>query len=440
MPFNVLDTINVTERLNFSQNFAVARPTVLDTIFPDVKSQHFKAEYYRLMQGQNLPTPAFVHALNSEAHIGTRPTFEKVLTEKLFIKEKINQSEQLQMYINNGVPDDNGLVNWVFDDMGRLSESVVTRTKIAKGQAMSRGVMKIKENNLDMVIDFGVPVAHKIIFGDWSNPEYDIFGDIMKAVKMLRDEGKIPSRMLTSDTQIQRMRKNKGIQSAIYGNINAGRLVTMNELRSIIMEEFGLQIATCDERYAYIKADGSRVNGRYFDEDKVTLYTADVSGRAGTGLWGPTPEEAEYAAFQEALQKMFVTVTMWATKDPVAKWTKASGMFIPVLPDVYGMVIATVTTAENTLGTLTVESSAGSASGATKLTVSPAKASGNSYKYKVGDSETAVVFGQNVQTWTAWDGSADITAQTGQTITVVECDSAYKALKAGSATVTAKAG
>ena len=41
------------------------------------------------------------------------------------------------MYINNGVPDDDGLVNWVFDDMGRLSESVVTRTKIAKGQAMS---------------------------------------------------------------------------------------------------------------------------------------------------------------------------------------------------------------------------------------------------------------------------------------------------------------
>ena len=60
MPFNVLDTISVTERLNFSQNFAVARPTVLDTLFPDVKTQHFKAEYYRLMQGQNLPTPAYV--------------------------------------------------------------------------------------------------------------------------------------------------------------------------------------------------------------------------------------------------------------------------------------------------------------------------------------------------------------------------------------------
>ena len=439
MPFNVLDAISVDERLNFAQNFAVARPTVLDTIFPDIKTQHFKAEYYRLMQGQNLPTPAFVHALDTEAHIGTRPTFEKVLTEKLFIKEKINQSEQLQMYITNGVPDDDGLIKWVFDDMGRLAESVVTRTKIAKGQLMSQGIMKIKENNLDMAIDFGIPAEQKIAFGDWSDPEYDIFSDIQRAVKILKDQGKIANRMLNSDTQVQRMRKNKSMQIAIYGAINVGKLVTMAELQRMLQEEFKLQVISCDEMFAYIKSDGSKANKRYFDENKATFYTADISGSAGIGLWGPTPEEAEYTAFQEALEKMFVTVTMWSTQDPVAKWTKASGMFIPVLPDPYGIVIATVGTGSGTLGTLTVNSVAGTATGDTKVTVSPAKASGNSYKYKVGASANAVTYGQNVQTWSAWDGSADITAATGQVITVVECDSSYKAVKAGNATVTAKA-
>lgn len=92
-----------------------------------------------------------------------------------------------------------------------------------------------------------------------------------------------------------------------------------------------------------------------------------------------------------------------------------------------------------TLGKLTVTSAAGTASGDTKLTVSPAKAEGSVYKYKAAAAETAVTYGQNVQGWTAWDGSADITAATGQVITVVEADSSYKALKAGSATVTAKA-
>ncbi|MFR3727623.1 hypothetical protein [Lacrimispora sp.] len=439
MPFNVLDAISVDERLNFAQNFAVARPTVLDTIFPDIKTQHFKAEYYRLMQGQNLPTPAFVHALDTEAHIGTRPTFEKVLTEKLFIKEKINQSEQLQMYITNGVPDDDGLIKWVFDDMGRLAESVVTRTKIAKGQLMSQGIMKIKENNLDMAIDFGIPSEQKITFGDWSDPEYDIFSDIQRAVKILKDQGKIANRMLTSDTQVQRMRKNKSMQIAIYGAINVGKLVTMAELQRMLQEEFKLQVISCDEMFAYIKSNGLKANKRYFDENKVTIYTADISGSAGIGLWGPTPEEAEYTAFQEALEKMFVTVTMWSTQDPVAKWTKASGMFIPVLPDPYGIVIATVGTGSGTLGVLNVNSVAGTATGDTKVTVSPAKASGNSYKYKVGASANAVTYGQNVQTWSAWDGSTDITAATGQVITIVECDSSYKAVKAGHATVTAKA-
>jgi len=88
---------------------------------------------------------------------------------------------------------------------------------------------------------------------------------------------------------------------------------------------------------------------------------------------------------------------------------------------------------------LTVNSIAGTATGDTKVTISPAKSSGNSYKYKVGTSANTVSYGQNVQTWVAWDGSADITAATGQVITIVECDSSYKAVKAGNATVTAKA-
>nr|DAL17287.1 MAG TPA_asm: major capsid protein [Caudoviricetes sp.] len=102
------------------------------------------------------------------------------------------------------------------------------------------------------------------------------------------------------------------------------------------------------------------------------------------------------------------------------------------------IAVGTINTTQ-TLGTLTVNSAAGSKSGDTKVTVTPTKASaGNAYKYKVASSETTVDYGQNVKNWSAWDGKADITAATGQVITVVECDSTYKALSAGHATVTAK--
>lgn len=91
------------------------------------------------------------------------------------------------------------------------------------------------------------------------------------------------------------------------------------------------------------------------------------------------------------------------------------------------------------LGTLTVQSAAGTAVGATKLTVTPALTSGNSYKYKVSDEETKVEAGQNVRVWKSWDGKSDIVAESGKHIIVAECDKNYEVLKAGSATVTAKA-
>lgn len=84
---------------------------------------------------------------------------------------------------------------------------------------------------------------------------------------------------------------------------------------------------------------------------------------------------------------------------------------------------------------LTVTSAAGTASGTTKITVTPAKASDSVYKYKVADEAQEVTFGQNVKTWQAWDGTSDITAASGKTITVVEADADYKAVGSGSATV-----
>lgn len=96
-------------------------------------------------------------------------------------------------------------------------------------------------------------------------------------------------------------------------------------------------------------------------------------------------------------------------------------------------------TDDTTLGTLTVTSAAGAATGDTKITVTPALETGHMYKYKVAASAAPEVqYGQSVKNWTPWDGKSDIKAATGQHITVVECDNTYKALKAGNDDVTAK--
>lgn len=92
-----------------------------------------------------------------------------------------------------------------------------------------------------------------------------------------------------------------------------------------------------------------------------------------------------------------------------------------------------------TLGALTVQSAAGTDSGTTALTITPAKEKAtNVYKYKLGASAETVTYGQNVKSWSVWDGHSDINAAAGQKITVVEADSTFKAQNAGNATVSVK--
>ena len=105
----------------------------------------------------------------------------------------------------------------------------------------------------------------------------------------------------------------------------------------------------------------------------------------------------------------------------------------PVTPD-------TMPEGSAALSPLTVVSVAGTSSGDTAVYVNPVKPGSNIYKYKTGSSSIAYpAYQEDCSGLTTWDGTTAIKATTGNQIMVVECDSSNKALKAGIATVTAKA-
>lgn len=352
----ILELIKNKDRLAYSQNYSVKRPYKGNTTFPDVKTQHLEAEYFRLSQGSNLPTAAMVHALDTETAIGTRPTLEKVTVEKFFIKEKINQSEKTQMYEKNGV-DETGLKAFIYDDMGRLADSVVTRAELMKQGVMSTGKLIINENHLSMNIDLGVPTEN-FVTADWADPEHDILGDLDRWKKIAKKNGQTITRAQTSDKILSYMQKNKGIQTAINSALGVGTFVSVAQVNNLMQQMFGFTIETDEDVYATLEKqdDGTlkRKSTRFFPEDKFTMYVAGPSGKLGTGLWGVTPEELSYGPWTKKSAKQFVTITQWDTPDPVATWTKASGLFVPVLPIPEGMIIATITFKET--GTVSTQS------------------------------------------------------------------------------------
>ena len=162
-------------------------------------------------------------------------------------------------------------------------------------------------------------------------------------------------------------------------------------------------------------------------KDNIVLYYIPVNGADLDEAFTFTSDATGYIGIHETPDYDNMT----------CKDTVISGIVI-FAERIDGIVVSTIT-GDNTLGTLTVTSIASATdNGKTKITVSPSKGAGNSYKYKIGESAQTVTYGKSVQTWAAWDGSEEITAETGKIITVVECDGSYKAVKAGSKAVVAK--
>lgn len=162
---------------------------------------------------------------------------------------------------------------------------------------------------------------------------------------------------------------------------------------------------------------------------KENLHGAYVPANSGdvANSFGLTADATGFIGIKHSADDTNATINTLAISGVV---------FFPEMLD--GVIVGTINgAAEGGLDNLTVTSVAGTASGDTAITVSPALTSGNSYRYKVATNATMPAYGQSVKTWTAWDGTSDITAATGKEIVIVECDAGYKAIKAGIATVTA---
>lgn len=92
-----------------------------------------------------------------------------------------------------------------------------------------------------------------------------------------------------------------------------------------------------------------------------------------------------------------------------------------------------------TLGTLTIQSEAGTAEGNTKITVTPEKTGTNVYYYQIGTSLQLPEYNADCSGMTEWDGTEEIAAESGQQILIVECEGT-NARSAGIQTVTVNGG
>ena len=328
--------------------FDVTRPNdPIDGLFGDVKTDNLVAYWESIAAEYQIPVMAQFHSFDTITQKTFRVPIDTHNIEKGLIKVKLNQSERMRALTRTGVRDD-ALYDYVINDGLRLADQVFTRSKVAKNELLASGKVTIKENNLDLTVDYGVPAAQTAFTLDLS-ASADIPAQIQTIIDYANNIGVTITGMVTSKKNLSKMRSNEAIQTAIGGAAAVGALVSQAALKAYLEEEFDIAtIITNDLTYgadATIDADGRPVvsTKRYFPSDKVTFYATINGGNLGTGLWGDPPE-VDVRRFMDVKQSEspYVYVSQWVENDPTVLWTRASGLFMPVLYNPNSLFIATV--------------------------------------------------------------------------------------------------
>ena len=346
---NVLGLIPQAEWLD--TGFNVTRPNdPIDGLLGDLKTDNLMAQWNSIASEYQIPVMAQFHGFDTESLTTFRAPVDNHNIEKGLIKVKINQSERMRALLRSGVRED-AMYDYVIQDGIRLADQVFTRSKVAKNELLATGQITIKENNLDLTVDYGVPAsqtAYTLEFG--TGAATDIPSQIQAIVDDAIAKGVTLTGILTSRVNITKMRKDANVQKAINGNIGAGALVKVSDFEAWLAEEFGInQIITNDLTYgasATIGADGrpSITTERYYPANKVTFFATNPAGRLGVGLWGDPPEVDAaqfYNVNTEPSISPYVYVSQKMEWDPAVLWTKASGLFMPVLYNPNSLFIAT---------------------------------------------------------------------------------------------------
>lgn len=345
---NILGLVPKEEWLDVGLN--VTRPgDPIDGLVGDVRTNNLVAYWESIAAEYQVPLMAQFHGFDTEAQQTFRIPVDTHNVEKGLIKVKINQSERMRALIRSGVQNEE-LYDYVLNDGIRLADQVVTRSKVAKNEMLATGQVTIKENNLDLTVDYGVPAANKAKTLDFGAGATDSIPDqLLSIVTDARAAGTILNGIFTSGNMILKMRRDANIQKMVNGNSNVGIPVRMQDLRDFLSDEYGIaSIIPNDLTYrvnAEIGSDGRPTADTeyYYPRDKVTFFATNSNGRVGTGLWGDPPE-TDVARLRDVAGSgvsPYIYITQWAENDPAVLWTKASTLFMPVLFDPNSLFIAT---------------------------------------------------------------------------------------------------
>lgn len=291
--------------------------------------------------GEGLVEAATFRAYDAESPIGGRPGLTRVTGELPPISRKVRLGEFDRLRIRQAA--DDSIVNAIFDDAERMARAVGARMELARGKALVEGKVTLNENGVVAEVDFGRAGNQTTSAGTpWSThatatPLTDL---VTWRDRVVAETGSAPAATVTSTAVLRNVQRCAEIINAITGAAAERTRVSVTELNELLQSE-GLPAFEVND--AQISVGGAAT--RVIPQDTIVMVPAPVTGPDGTDLgavlWGTTAESLEEGYGLEG-DEPGVVAGSYRTEDPVAIWTKAAGIGLPVLANPNLSLAATV--------------------------------------------------------------------------------------------------
>jgi hypothetical protein len=331
------DYISPAELTGYVREALKDRPindlALIDDLLPDtlIDDVDFRANITQL----GLRRAAKFRTFDTEAPQSARKGVARISGELPPISEKRILGEYDRLRLRKA---DNAILDIILNDGVELAEALKTRLIMAKAQALVTGKVSLAQDGLELEADFLRSVSHSVtaatLWGGAADPVLD--QESWFSVFRILNSGN-PARAITSQRVMSTLMRNAAIKAMCLAPGATQGIVTREQVNSLFTS-FG------HPPFEIFDAQVEDYNGntvRLIPDDRI-LYIASNNAKLGETLWGVTAEAIESDYNVDATEAPGVVVGSYINPDPVQRWTKASGIGLPILGNANATMIAKV--------------------------------------------------------------------------------------------------
>jgi hypothetical protein len=282
-----LDQFAGEEFLGYVENVPPARPYILSRFLPNESIYDLKFAY-NVINKQYTRT-ASITGFNSDAPLRDKDGLSQAFGEVAKVQHgfRLNEEELLRFTHPRRPEEKQKAIDYVYDQTDNLVQGVYDIEEWMRAQVLYKGVLVYSENDVVINVDYGIPAASKLTTANtWATPATaDPLKDIQTIVNRFKavNRGQSPTELHVSGAVKTDLLKSPSIILQVYGDADSRRLITNNDLDSVLSSLDLPKIVVQD-----VEIDNGAGLERLLPTRRVVAFGG---GEVGKTFFGPTVEK-----------------------------------------------------------------------------------------------------------------------------------------------------